>query len=1113
MQGPGTTAHGYTVPIMLDPRAEAIFHELTESPAAGRSQRLATACGGDAALRADVESLLRANDLADRFLLPPSDLPGPPPVRLGRYPILRELGRGGMGVVYLALDPELQREVALKTFPRHLVASVIRREQLRAEARSLASVSQPNVAQVFSFEDVTLEDGIAVAFLVMEYVPGTNLSERLGPEGLTFEHALDVARQIAAALEAAHARGIVHRDLKPQNVRLTPDGWVKVLDFGLATSLSLHGAREEEATASGLCGTLGYMSPEQAAGETLTDRSDLWAFGCVLFECLSAAPAVVGGDGQALIEATRRGQIDWIRLPASVPMAVRHFLARCLDVDPAKRPTAADARHFFEESLLRERARALQLVAGAGRIDGEPQAVHLPARVSTFIGRERALEAVLALLSRHRLINVVAMGGCGKTRLAIEAARRSAERFPQGVWFVDLSLLGAGEAIAPLVARTLGVRDAATDASPEAALLRALASQRLLLVLDNCEHVLDAAAEWVSAIVSHCPEVRILATSREPLDLIDEQVFDLPRFDLPAPDADPAVVRECEAVRLFESRARARRADFVLDDAATRVVSEICRKLDGLPLAIELAASHARTHSSAEILERVVTRPFEVGQVRGLTERHQSLAGLIEWSYRLLEPVERLLFARLSVFRGGWTAALAEEVCADVHLETWQVCDLLSRLVEQSLVEVVVVREEASSRYRFLETIHAFARRQLEQVGEREELESRLLAAAVNWVPPRVDEGPEEAEARLERVAEEYVNVVAALEIALIRSDLGRATRLTTTLGRYWLTRGFWREGRVWLERVTALSPAGLADLPPAVQVGDWIDVLLNLSRYHAQLDQHDPARSYTEAGLSLSRATGEPKLIGRAAHMAGINALAGLRFAEAHAHFEEAIRHFRAVGDRVSLVSSIGNIAMASLALGDTDGAILRNQEQIALARELGDRRGLATALNNLGLLSWATQRPRDALLHLNESIHIMRDLNDPLGAAICLNLIGEASIDTGDLPTARASLLEAVNTRLRLGQRVGVCSTLRSLSRLAEAEGDHALAAELLGSVIHARDRGEVVLQAAESAKIDARRDQLGARIGPELLAERLARGAARTLEDAVNWVTVTMKPPARS
>ncbi|MCC7143674.1 MAG: protein kinase [Candidatus Eisenbacteria bacterium] len=1098
---------------MLDPRAEAIFHELAESPAAGRSQRLAAACGHDAALRADVESLLRANDLSNRFLLPPSDQPGSPPDRLGRYPILRELGRGGMGVVYLARDPELQREVALKTFPRHLVASAVRREQLRAEARSLASVSQPNVAQVFAFEDVTREDGTAIAFLAMEYVPGANLSERIGTEGLPFEHALDVARQIAAALEAAHARGIVHRDLKPQNVRLTPDGWVKVLDFGLATTSSLNAERGEETSLSGLCGTLGYMSPEQAGGEPIADRSDLWAFGCVLFECLSGSPAVAGGNGQALIEATRGGQIDWIRLPSLVPAAVRHFLARCLDLEPSKRPSASDARRFFEEALLRERARALHLVAGAGRIDGEPQAVHLPARLSTFIGRERALETALELLARHRLVTLVAMGGCGKTRLAIEVARRSADRFPQGVWFVDLTLLGEGDAIAPLVARTLGVRDAATDASPDAALLRALGSQRLLLVLDNCEHLLDAAADLVNAVVSHCPEVTILATSREPLDLIDEQVFDLPRFELPAPDADPALVREYEAVRLFESRARARRSDFVLDDAATMVVAEICRRLDGLPLAIELAASHARSHSSAEILDRVVTRPFEIGQVRGLAGRHQSLTGLIEWSYRLLEPVERLLFSRLSVFRGGWTAALAEEVCADVHLERWQVCDLLSRLVEQSLVEVVVVREDAASRYRFLETINAFARFQLDQVGEREELENRLLASAVNWVPPRVDDTPEEAEARLERVAEEYINVAAALEIALVRSDLGRATLLTGTLGRYWLTRGFWREGLAWLERVTALSPRDPAELPPAVQARDWIDVLLNLSRYHAQLDQHDRARSYTEAGVSLSRTTGDPKLSGRAAHMAGINALAGLRFADAHAYFEEAIRHFRAIGDRVSLVSSIGNIAMASLALGDTDGAILRNQEQIALARELGDRRGLATALNNLGLLNWATQRPSEALVHLNESIRIMRDLNDPLGAAICLNLIGEASIDLGDLSTARASLLEAVNTRLRLGQRVGVCSTLRSLSRLAETEGDPALAAELLGSVIQCRDRGEVVLQAAESAKIDARRDQLGARIGLELLAERLARGAARTLEDAVSWVTATMKPPARS
>lgn len=1102
---------------MIDPRLEDLFHRLLELPPDERRGAFDELAVTDPVLSTEAAELLDAFELQPAFLEPVRLAPAERPERIGRYPILRELGRGGMGVVYLAVDPDLGREVALKTLAPRIAGSAERREQLRAEARSLAAVAQPNVAQIFALEEdpnppspnsADAPPPRPIVFLTMEYVPGQSLADRIAEGSLALEECLDLTRQIAAGLEAAHARGIVHRDLKPQNVRVTPDGWAKVLDFGLAVAPAREGSANE------ICGTLGYMSPEQAKGQSLLDRSDVWSFGCLLFECLSGSPAIAGESAQSVLEATRAGEVLWSQLPDNIPARLVDLVRRCLELDPPARPSAGQVRRFLDEELLRLRARSLQATGTDTSRDAPTVEIHLPARASAFVGRERVLIDLLRLLADHRVVTICGPGGCGKTRLAVEAARQRAGLYADGVWFLDLTALTPQESIAAFTARALGIRDVARDAGPEDGVERALASKNLLLVFDNCEHVVDAAATWVARLSAACASVSILATSRESLDLFDEQVFDLPLLDVAPEAAGAGECRQSEALQLFESRARSRRPGFLPSEPQIIAIAEICRRLDGLPLAIELAASHARSLSVEEILERVRERPLEVGQARGLAGRHQSLLGLIEWSVRLLSEEEARLFARLSVFRGGWTLASAEEVCAGEGLERWAICDSLSRLVERSLVEVFAQPSTDEPRYRFLETIRQYADERLVAEGAAERFEARLIEFCVATSALEPNATPQQSEEKLRWIAAEYANLTSGLEIALRTHEIARAVQLGAALSRHWLLAGLWREGRAWLLRILdaheAHTSAG-TELDPAV-LPKLLEVIGVASRLSSQLELHDGARALAENAARIASRTGSRRDAARAAHFGGLAAHAALLFEEAEHFFRAAVDGFRGVGDRTSLASAIGNLASSTLGRsGDPrlPDVLSLYHEHLRLARELGDDRAAATVLNNLGLVATLTGRFDEARVHLEESLALFRALGDALGATISLHTLGDGAIELGDYPRSRACLLEAMNTRHRIGQRVGVSSSLRSISRLVDREGDPELAAEILGSVLAARDSGGLHLQEGEKLRMDQWRGQLESRLGRDTLEQALARGAARSLDQAVAWVNSVLDP----
>ena len=429
------------------------------------------------------------------------------------------------------------------------------------------------------------------------------------------------------------------------------------------------------------------------------------------------------------------------------------------------------------------------------------------------MGRERELGEAAALLGAHRLVTLTGPGGTGKTRLALQAAAEVLEAHPDGVWLVELAALADPALVPQAVAAAVGVREEPGRPLP-ATLTDALRPKRLLLVLDNCEHLLDACARLADALLRACPHVRVLATSREALGLAGETAWRVPSLTVPdvadtqhAPDV--ADVARYAAVRLFADRAAAVQPEFVLTDENAAAVAQICARLDGIPLAIELAAARVRVLPPRQLLERLDDR-FRIltGGSRTALERHQTLRAAVDWSYDLLTEPERALFARLAVFAGGWTLEAAEQVGAGEGIESPEVLDLLTRLADQSLV-VAQEQPDGTARYRLLESLRQYGRDKLAARAEAPAVRDRHLAHFLA-LAERADPGlyGPDAPAWIERLEVEHDNLRAALDWALGpaagQGQAARGLRLAGALEYFWFLRVHRREGLARLQQALA---------------------------------------------------------------------------------------------------------------------------------------------------------------------------------------------------------------------------------------------------------------------------------------------------------------------
>ena len=959
--------------------AQRLFDELIELDSAGRALRLGD-LAPDPAVVHEVSSLLAAAARSGDFL----QLLGSAPARelepglvAGRYRTERHLGSGAMGDVYLAWDQQLERSVALK-FLRAAATAVDTNAiaRFRVEARAAARLDHPHVATVYD----TGETNARQLYIAMAYYPGETLRERITRSPLPAGDALRIAAQVASALAAAHAAGIVHRDVKPANVLFDAEGGARLADFGIAKLLD----EPDGLTREMAIGTPAYMSPEQSRG-AVDHGVDLWALGIMLHEMLTGRRPPAGSTSVARNEAL-----------AGTDHGVRSLLDGLLADDRDLRPASA--------AVVRDALIALGAANAAAvhpRLP-EPGRGALPHAISRLIGRERELVAARALLAESRLLTLIGPGGTGKTRLSLELVSSVRDAYPDGVWFVPLGEVADWTLVPWSVAQALGVGDGGSVPPADRA-IAALSGRRALLVLDNMEHVL-ASAPFVARLLAACPSVSVLATSRAPLAVQGEQTFPVPPLATPVLGASD--IGTSEAVQLFVNRARAVKQSLVLDDESLAAIAEICRRLDGLPLALELAAARATLLSPRAILTRLEQR---VDLLRANSAdrpaRHGTMRAVIDWSYYLLTEPERALFRRLAVFVGGAALDAVEAVARDLVRDSdvsMPALELVSSLAGKSLVQSEE-QPDGEPRFTMLETVREYGLDRL--AGDSDDLAARrahrgYFVALAQRAAEQL-RGPSQVQ-WLNRLEHEYPNLRIAMESALAdpHDGLLDAANLAVSLCRLWLIRGPLHEGIAIVGRILSAL-----DDTNAPQVG---------AALHAQV-------------------------VTSAAHLAGSRSV----FPAARDMFARALTLHRDAGDRAGIASTLANLGWQTWAAGDLAGGEALSREALSMNEELGDALGIALSRNNLAWIAMERGDFEDARRQFEAVITSHEQRGDARAVAFATTWYGSLMERRGELTQA----IELHSRALEVGQLVSdhgyrlVLLVRIAVTRHALGEpGDHA-------------------------------------------------------------------------
>ncbi len=712
---------------------------------------------------------------------------------------------------------------------------------------------------------------------------------------------------------------------------------------------------------------------------------------------------------------------------------------------------------------------------------------NLPVQLTSFVGREKEIAEVSDLLGKTHLLTLTGSGGVGKTRLSLQVAANLLDSFEHGVWLVELAPISDPALVAETMAEVLGVREESARPALDM-LVDYLRKRRLLLVLDNCEHLIAVCAEVAQRLLSASPDLRILASSREALGISGEVTWRVP--SLACPDAAerlaPEQVASYEAVRLFVERAAVVKSDFAITDENAAAIVQICSQLDGIPLAIELAAARIKMFTAEQIAARLDDR-FRLlsGGSRTALPRQQTLRALIDWSYSLLSEPERIVFRRLSVFVDGWTFEAAEFVCTDDELD---VLELLAQLVNKSLVAADEHNGEA--RYHFAESIRQYAREKLQDSGEMQAMRNRHLEFYAKFLAENQSKlhGPL-AGATFRRFDTEHGNLRAMLEWAISSGQAEITWRLLWGMGYYWLQRGEWVESIRWLNLASAIS-VGLKTAYKARALGFLSGIL-------ARCGNMAQAMQLREESITMGRELNDTQAIAGWLITEGFatgDMAQGIQMAK------EGIALFRKTGEPFEIANALFFLADQLRINGDFEQAAEAYAESLAIFRQIGDSYSIAYQLGNLGRLAYQQGDYDKAQSLMEEAVALARETGNKLGIADWLIQLGRVLLRKGDTETAKPVVDESLSIWSDMANNVGIVDTLLIGAGLAALQGDYDCAARLLGASNGLRNRLDETGDPTSRAEHDHYAALIKQHLGEDAFRAAYAEGERVEIEQAV-------------
>ena len=928
-----------------------------------------------------------------------------------RFTIGTLLSTGGFGEIYRGHDHLTNKTVAVKRLLPHLIASkpgIV--ERFVREGAALGQLSHPNIVPMLAFYE---HEG--TYNLVMEYLEGGTLRDLLEREhALPVAKTLDIALELADALSRAHHLHILHRDIKPENILLDNDGHPRLIDFGLA----LLQGQDSRLTQDGmLMGSPIYMSPEAIQGKELDQRSDIWSFGILLYEMLAGSPPFHGDQIHVLLNQILNQDAPPLSLNCpGIPAELERLVARMLDKDPERR-----IQSMRQAAADLEAIRDGKLTAGGTVRAGESSLhrtdsaqppyyiVELPAQPTPFIGRQSELDQLYELLDNPevRLVTLTGTGGIGKTRLAVEAATQMAKFLPNGAVFVPLAPVNDANFIIPAIASALRIRFTPGVDTREQ-LLHRLSHLKMLLVLDNYEHLLDSAG-LISVILAASPNIQVLVTSRERLNIVEEWVFEVGGLGYPAvgeldTTRTGSWAENFGSVQLFIDRARRADPQFQADESALAAIVKICQLVEGMPLALELAAPWVRAMDCAEIA-RELMRGLDIltTSMRNLPDRHRSVRVVFDRSWQSLTALEQSILSRLSVFRNGCTREAAEKITGARPFA-------LMTLVDKALIR------HRGSRFEMHELVRQYATERLSQdpqmMEETLDKHYTYYLELLEQANHGLKGGRQIETGRM--ILLDIDNIRAAWKRAVVHRDLNR---LTQAAEPYWLFnefRGTLAEGEEAIRQAADAIEAQEDDQPLVGFLRAAQGSLL------ARQWNFELGRALMEQGLDLLRKTGQayPEKTAFALAWYGFLNVAQGHFPEGARAAQESLDYFPQTGDRWTQAGALRLLGAADLYQGQLQRAREYLIRCVSVCKAIGELRIRTYATSNLGVIHLWLGQIADARSHFEESMRISKSCNDRLARADALCESVRLFIAIGEYERAKSIADKSIQIYHELGR-----------------------------------------------------------------------------------------------